>query len=239
MLSQSKKIDAPARLEQPELLDLGHGSQADVAQNLAEMWRTNRYLGGVQAITRHLYPRLLALHKPATVLDLGTGSADLPLALVKWSQQHNIKLQVCGIDWAARNLAVAHEHIQNAPGIQLIQADASNLPFRAQQADYVISSLFLHHFTPPQAVQLLRAAFDTASHGLIMSDAVRGWLPLVFWKLGEPIFARNYLTRHDGALSIRRAYTPAELLELAHNAGLPNPKVTTHWLWRMTLVADR
>jgi hypothetical protein len=239
MFTDLKLMASPPRLEQPELLDLGQGSPADVAENLSEMWRTNRYLGGLRAITQHLYPRLMALNSPATVLDLGTGSAEIPLAIAQWSRRKNRSVRIIGLDWAARNLAIAWQQTAATPEVRLIRADATRLPFPAQQANYVISSLFLHHFTPPQVIAVLRSAYAAASHGLIMSDAVRGWLPLMFWKLGEPIFARNYLTRHDGALSIRRAYTSAELLQLAHDAGLPNPRVYTHWLWRMTLVVER
>ena len=60
---------ALARTDAPEWLDQGHGAPADVAANLAEMWRLNRYLGGLAALTRHLYPRLRAHAGPATLLD--------------------------------------------------------------------------------------------------------------------------------------------------------------------------
>jgi hypothetical protein len=72
-----------------------------------------------------------------------------------------------------------------------------------------------------------------------MTDLVRGWPPIVGFKLIQPIFARNFLTRHDGELSIRRAYTPAELQALAQTAELLDVKVHSHWPWRMTLVADK
>ena len=71
-----------------------------------------------------------------------------------------------------------------------------------------------------------------------MSDLVRGWVPWFLFRLGQPIFARNRLTRHDGALSILRAYRQA-LARLARQAGLPNPRVYTHWPWRMILVVDK
>ncbi len=237
--SDATTFDFPHRLDQPELLDLGHGTDSDVAENLAEMWRTNRYLGGLRAITRHLYPRLAAMSGTATVLDLGTGSAAVPVAIMRWSQRHGRSVSFVGVDWAPRNLTVARRLTRHAPGIRLVRADAAHLPLAPLSVDFAISSLFIHHLTPPQVIRVLRAAFDATRQRLIMSDAVRGQLPLFFFKLGEPIFARNYLTRHDGELSIQRSYTPAELLQLAEAAGLPTPKVYTHWLWRMTLVVDR
>src|SRR5205085_1554384 len=123
--------------------------------------------------------------------------------------------------------------------ISLLRADASRLPLPNDSVDYVISSLFLHHFTPEEVVALLRGSYQRARQGIIMTDLVRGWLPVAAFKLIQPIFARSYLTRHDGTLSIRRAYTPSELREMANAAGIPHARVTIHWPWRMTLVADK
>jgi len=81
--------------------------------------------------------------------------------------------------------------------------------------------------------------FQSANKGIIMSDVTRGRLPLVAFKISQPIFARNFLTRHDGMVSIRRAYTPDELLHLAHTAGLSNIHIYKHWGWRMTLIAEK
>src|SRR5258707_4052609 len=96
------------RVDESEWLDLGRGSDADVAANLEEMWRLNRWLGGMSALTRHLYPRLLASQGPCTVLDLGTGSAQMPRAIAGWARAQRATVSVYGLDWAARNLVVAH-----------------------------------------------------------------------------------------------------------------------------------
>jgi SAM-dependent methyltransferase len=230
---------ALARIDQPELLDQGIGSRADVQANLTEMWRSNRYLGGMAALTRHLYPRLRALAGPVRLLDLGSGSAQIPLALARWARQNEIHAEVIAADWSARNLSVAQALHADSPGVWLIQADAAHPPFAPASVDYVISTLFLHHFAPDSLIALLRAASICARRGLIMSDLVRGRLPLAAFRLAQPLIARHYLTRHDGALSIRRAYTPGELRDLAHAAGLAGAQVITHWPWRMTLVVDR
>ncbi len=88
-------------------------------------------------------------------------------------------------------------------------------------------------------MHLLQASYEASRRGLMMTDLVRGWLPYFAFKLVQPIFACNYLTRQDGAVSIRRAYKPPELLALARAAGLQNARVYTHCPWRMTLVVDR
>jgi hypothetical protein len=72
-----------------------------------------------------------------------------------------------------------------------------------------------------------------------MSDLVRGYLPLVAFHSIAPLLARNALTRHDGALSIRRAYTPDELAHMARQAGIENARVYAYFPWRMTLVVEK
>ena len=221
------------------MLDLGYGSPSDVAHNLREMERTNRYLGGYRALTRHLFPRLAAADGPVSVLDIGTGGAGLPCLIAGWARRHKVEVSLLAIDRAARHLAVAAVSAQPYPEIMLVQADGHGLPLPCRSADYAISSLVLHHFAPESLMHLLRASYEVSRRGLMMTDLVRGWLPYFAFKLVQPIFARNYLTRHDGAVSIRRAYKPRELLALARAAGLPHARVYTHCPWRMTLVVDR
>lgn len=241
-IGQSKWL-VPSRIDQPELLDSGIGSQSDVRQNLADLWRINRHLGGLSSLKRHLYPRLRNSTHRLVCLDIGTGSAQIPLKIEQWAKRHNLQLEMLALDFSARNLRVGQQHLTSTPlsHILLIQANAHVLPFAPNSVDYVISSLFLHHLNPEQVLAFLRSAFRIARKGLIMTDLTRGWLPLVAFKIIQPIFARSYLTRYDGAVSIRRAYTRAELLSLAKTADLPNASISVYpnWPWRMTLIAEK
>ena len=225
-----------SRVEASELLDLGQGTDQDVAQNLAEMQRINDVLGGTRALTRHLYPRLqMGGASPLRVIDLGSGGAGIPRRIRAWAAHRSVPLTVVAVDHAARILDVA----RNGVPVPLLRADALCLPLAPGSVDYVISTLFLHHFSPNALVALLHNAYRLARRGLVMSDLVRGRLPYLAFHAAAPLFARNYLTRQDGLLSIRRAYTPEELRELAERAGLRGAKVHAHFPWRMTLVVDK
>ena len=228
----------PPRIDKPELLDQGVGSNEDVRANFADLRRINLYLGGIRAITHHLYPRLLAHTGTTTLVDIGTGSGDIGTFISRWAQQHRINLNMWGVDLSARNLALTRSP-DKSPYHTCVQADAMHLPFKNGSVDYFISSLFLHHLSPDKVKKLLTATFEAANKGIIMSDLTRGRLPLIAFKISQPIFARNFLTQHDGMASIRRAYTPDELLDLARSAGLSKARIDQHLGWRMTLVAEK
>jgi 2-polyprenyl-3-methyl-5-hydroxy-6-metoxy-1,4-benzoquinol methylase len=227
------------RSDEVEWLEAGRGSPADVAANLAEMWRINARFGGLRALTLHLYPRLARSAGPLTVLDLGAGGADIPAAIGRWARRRALPLRVVALDRAARVLRVARSRLAGAPDVALLQADAVCLPLPAESVDWIISTLMLHHFPPAALTEMLRSAMRRARRGLVMSDLVRGRLPSLAFACLQPLLARNALTRHDGALSIRRAYTPAELHAIAMRAGLPRAAIHVHFPWRMTLVAER
>ncbi len=230
----------PARLEEIELLDQGIGTMDDVRQNLDEMWYTNKLLGGVRAVTKQLYSRLI---KSSTgeiiVAELGTGSGRLGQEVADWSVKNHQDIRLLLVDISSRHLDIARYTIPNQSNVDFVQADAGRLPLPDQTVDYFISTLFLHHFDPDTLTALLANLYRSVKSTIIMSDLTRSSLSLFGFRLIQPIFARHYLTKHDGLLSIRRAYTPAELLELARNAGIKNVNVYQNYPWQMTLVAEQ
>jgi 2-polyprenyl-3-methyl-5-hydroxy-6-metoxy-1,4-benzoquinol methylase len=229
----------PPRIDADEWLDQGTGSPAAVAQSLADLHRINRWLGGIQSFTGHLYPRLRNSHTELiSILDLGAGGCTVPIAVAKWARVEGLPLQIVALDRRYPHLQWAQKSLRNWPEIALLQADAISPPFAEGSVDIVISSLFLHHFSEPELTELLPRWAHLARRSLVMSDLVRHPLPYWFIKAASPIFARSPITQHDAAVSIRRAYRPRELCAIARQAGLHDVKIFTHFPYRMTLVID-
>lgn len=225
----------PARVDAPELLEQGAGTMDDVRTNLREMWCINRWLGGLTALTAHLFPRLRQHREPTLIVDLGSGSGEMAVYIKHWLQQQKLSAVVYPLELTRRNLEAANDTRRSE--LDFVQADALALPFVKNGVDYYISSLLLHHLTPEQVINLLRESYAHARRGIIVTDLVRGYLPLIAFALIRPIFARHPFTWHDGWCSIRRAYTAAELRSLAEAAAIPNARVCSHFPWRMTFVA--
>jgi hypothetical protein len=98
--------------------------------------------------------------------------------------------------------------------------------------------MVMHHFDPPDAVAFLREARRVARRGVVVNDLVRGRLNWAGAWLLARVATRNRLTRNDGPLSVRRAYTRAEAQALLASAGLqPIGEFTTPFGYRVAFAA--
>ena len=228
--------------DRAELLDLGRGSLREARASLHDIRRINTYLGGTRVICDAVFA-LLQNHgvQRATILDIGTGSADIPIRLCREARRHNLDIRVLALDVNARHLRIAREDLGRAreKRVHLLQADAFRLPLRDQSVDIVVSSLFLHHFRAPQIQQVLLEFERVSRLGWVGNDLVRHRVPLWFFRLTRPIFARSYITRHDGEASLRRGYTVQEMQKIVRQSSTSQAQVQAHFPFRMSLVRDK
>jgi len=213
-----------------ELLDGPLNDPVALAGNLRDLTWINRWLGGIRLSQRALDALVGSRVGPLTLLDIGTGAADIPAALQALEAQHGRELRVIAIDSrpevVAAALAVCPELASRA-GFTILVEDGRSLSKADGSQDIVHASLVLHHLAPDVAIVLLRAMGRVAGIGIIVNDLARGWLAwLGAWLLGHTL-TRSRLTRHDAPLSVRRAYSPPEMRELLATAGL-RPIATIH-----------
>ena len=226
------------RSDEAELLDETVLDQAELAGNLRDIRRVNQLLGGTSTVLRHL-PRLIAeipAGQPVTLLDLATGSADIPLAIARWAERRGLPLKIIASDNSNEILAVAGEQVAGHPEITLARYDARAVPLPDNHVDIALCSLSLHHFAPDDAVRVLREMDRLARTGFILNDLYRGRLGYTAAWAAAHLTTRNRLTRNDAPLSVHRAYTPAELERLLRRAGIEDATVSRHLWFRMAAV---
>lgn len=201
----------PREVSRTERLDRPGSGSAHLAQNLADMARLNR-LGPARSILRRLVPFFehAQAGRPLRVLDVGTGGGDLARAIARRARRTGHGVRVIGLDLHLAILQHAARAGRGTPEIRLVAGDALALPVRPGTVDVAVCSLLLHHLPEEGVVHLLRALADTARVGFVVSDLRRGRLAWTVAWLVTRLLSRNPLTRHDGPLSVRRAYTPAE-----------------------------
>ena len=229
----------PERIYQEELLDAGVGSDEDVAGNLRDLRLINRRLGGTRPVVKALVG-LLSTDPPKriSILDVGTGSADIPGQVIRWCRSRGIVCDTVALDVSERNLRVTRRRLGLDPGISLLRADARLLPFRQRSFDIVIASQFLHHFEESDVADLLASFAGLARRAVVINDLARNLIPYYFIRATGWLFTRSYLTRNDGPVSVLRGFTVREFVELGQRAGLPRFTVSSVFPYRLLLVAD-
>ena len=205
-----------------ELLDGPLDEPATLDGNLRDLRRINRWLGGV-ALSAAALEALAAHRAELTLLDVGTGGGDIPIALAKLARTRRRRLHAVGIDNRPEVLAAAvrtrPSNIE-ADGIELHVGDGRRLGYADRSFDVAHASLLLHHLDPAVAVETLREMGRVARLGVVVNDLDRtpiGWVGA--WLLGHLLTGNRY-TRHDAPLSVRRAYRPHEAAVLLYAAGL-------------------
>lgn len=225
----------PVRTTAPELLDQPGHDPAELAGNLADLRRVNRWLGGISLTIGGLERLLgdLPPSAPLRVIDVATGGADIPVAVANWAKQRGLRAWILATDISAEIVRSA-----DRPGtVAVALADARRLPFADDSFDVAICSLVLHHLRPDEAVSMLREMGRVARRGIVVNDLVRHWPGYVGAWLMSRILTRNPLTRHDAPLSVRRAYTRREMGTLLARAGLHPVACTGFLRYRVALTA--
>lgn len=195
------------RLIEPEVLD--HVTPEEARPNLADLVRINRLLGGHFVLRRSL--RLLPSTESApTFLDVGAASGDSAGVI----RELFPACVVVSLDYNRTN-------IEKAPHPKVL-ANAFELPFGVGAFDYVVCSLFLHHFQNDGIIDLLRRFYSTARKGVIVCDLERHILPYLFLPVTRWLLRWNRITIQDGQKSVRAAFRASELTQLAKTAGITN-----------------
>lgn len=223
------------RVHYEELMDQPDISRAELERSLSDLEIVNRWLGGMAAIRPHILPVMNRFH---TILDVACGGGEVLRMLADCAREKALKVDFVGIDVNPRVIDIASSRSEANENIRFFQADARSLPFNDQSFDLVISSTFLHHLKPGDAVLALKEAARVTRHRMVFVDLIRSdicWIGILI--LSRLIFGR--ISHHDGPVSFRKAYIPSELLELASQAGIGNSNIYNHPFCRMALVWDR
>jgi SAM-dependent methyltransferase len=222
--------DLRQRSREPELLDTaGPSSVSDVeiGRSLADLRLVNRWLAGRRHLLAAVRPHLGA---GGSLLDVGCGSADLPAFL----------LSRLGAPALAVGLDVKLAHLKDAPPLlRRVVAHVGALPFPNAAFDVVIASLFLHHIDTEHLAPVLQNLYRLARRALVVSDLHRAAVPHLFGRLVFPALFRSPVSVHDGLVSIRRGFRPAELRSAFEEAGLPHVRIRRRFPYRLFAVAVR
>ncbi|GLX71476.1 methyltransferase domain-containing protein [Paenibacillus glycanilyticus] len=225
------------RLNLKEMLDGDGVEPLELEKSLREVWGVNRYLGGNPALFVHLKKlmRKLSPSEPIRILDVATGLADLPVALVEWCRRRGREVTLVAVDNHPQIVQLAASRTNEHSSIEVLLADGTALPFADKSFDLAFCNLALHHLDEESAVKLFAEMARVTRSGWVVTDLERHRLAYAAAKLLAKFVWKSPVTRHDGPLSVQRSFTPQEARELVALAGV-EAAVHKHFPFRLAVV---
>jgi ubiquinone/menaquinone biosynthesis C-methylase UbiE len=202
-------MDDPARPER------------EFEQAYRELAIINRRLGGIRAIER-----FLPSDADLLMLDVAAGGCDVGEALIDKRGARIVSLDISdkGLKFARKSWALV--------------GDAMELPFADNTFDVVMGSLFFHHLSDEQCVRALRNMWRVSRRLLLVNDLHRHPVAYMSIRVLTAQFSKSIMVRHDGPVSVLRAFKPADLLQFAKKASVP-ARVHRSFPFRLVLVARK
>ena len=209
----------PPRRPSQEILDDPNISAEEMRRSLEDLSLVNRWWGSARALEGFLVGEMQrkGVRRPV-LLDVGAGSADVSrrLALSLARAGHPATVFASDVQW--RHLVAGRRMARDSfPGVC---ADAFALPFGEDSVDWIVSTLFFHHFSPAENARLLS----------------RHRIPLGFISVAGRLLFKTRVSLLDGISSVQQAYTPEEARRIARDA-VPGSEVERIFPFRFLVSA--
>ena len=233
------------RCLEKEILDTQTFDDPTTSQIYRRIQSVNRWLGGTRVILSHFkrFSKQWTPGQTISVLDVGSGAADIPEAIVLWGRKHGFNISVTALDFSLSASRLARARLSDFPEIRWIAASNPDLPFHPGSFDYVISSLFFHHMTDEDIKASLIKFDETARRGIIINDLLRFRLAYAgFWmfsKITGPQNTADRVFHEDGLLSVKKSFRRNEVEAWAKTAGLSYLNHFSHFIYRFALAGEK
>lgn len=226
------------RSYQLEDIDTGNYTPEEYEGCISELQLVNRWMGDAHALKQTLLKDVEQNSvREFSVLDVGAGSGELLRVAAVWARETGRKFKGVGLELNERSAQAILEESKGFPEISSVRGDALQLPFQDDECDYVMCSLFTHHFVDEKVIHILREMDRVARRRIFVIDLHRDPVPYFFYTTLGKLVLKNRLLRHDGALSILRSFKADEMVRLGQAAGLRDVWVEHHFPARLVLSA--
>lgn len=192
----------------------------ELFSDLRNLRTLNRYFGSYRLV-RHFLWHWIRPNDQLRIIDLATGSGDIPRIVAEFARAVGARVEIDAIDLQASTIEIARQLSAEFPEIRYHCADIHQ--FGEDQAyDIVLFSLALHHFSDEEAVALLRRTRALSRGKVLVADLRRSWLAKSGVDLLTATIFREPMTRNDARVSVARSFSFSELSQLARAAGWKN-----------------
>lgn len=210
-----------ARYRAAEIMD---SSDLDVQRHLHALdalGRINAVSGTVPQLWSEIRPTAVRYgDRRLRVLDVACGGGDVALGLEAKGRSEGFDLEVVGCDTSPVAVERARRYARKrGSDASFFRLDVLQDPLPGEP-DIVFSTLFLHHLSAGEAVDLLRRMAAVARQRVVVIDLERTRLGFLLAYAGVRVLTTSDVARFDGPASVRAAFTRDEAQALGRDAGL-------------------
>ena len=221
-------MNLAVRAEGEELMDADDLDPDTYAAVVADLARVNTVTLAARPTLAFL-ARVTEGRDRLRLLDIGFGDGDMLRRIERWAAKRGIAAELVGVDLNPRSERAARAHTPSGSSIRWVTGDYGDM---GGGWDAVVSSLVAHHMTRMQLVAFLRFMEENASAWFVNDLHRHG-----FAHRGFPLLAGvmrwHPIVRHDGTLSVARAFRPAEWTSLLAEAGVSGARVFRAFPFRL------
>ena len=221
------------RSTKKELLDAEQIPETDLFQNLKELHVINSLLGGYQ-ISLNALKNIDFNNQPLTLVDIGSGGGDTLKTIFNWSKKNNKEIKLYGID-LKKTCVDYSNHNEPNESLNFICDDYRNIHLHVNEVNIIHASLFCHHLTTNQIIELLQFTIKHKAI-LIINDLERNRFAYYSIKFLTMLFSKSYLVKNDAPLSVLRGFKKTEWIDMIQQAGAKKYTVKNKWAFRHEVV---
>ncbi|MBN2449914.1 MAG: methyltransferase domain-containing protein [Lentisphaeria bacterium] len=202
--------------------------------------RVNRWFGGSRIVWEFVRAEAARLRarRPLRVLDIGSGSCDIPMDVCARAARQGIDVTFTCVEHNPQAVTRARERLDARPGLPIRVACEDIRRHRpAALYDAAVGSMVFHHLRDAEIPPLLGALREMVSGGILINDLERCWPN---W-LGAHILCLRECpdVRHDATLSVRRGFRLGELGALLGEVPGVRAEIRRRWPFRVAAVVRR
>lgn len=227
------------RSKEKELMDDLNCSGEELNQTLGELKTINRWLGGNHVTTSGLakifntYPQ-----DSYTVADIGCGGGDMIRVMDSWAKNQKKELKFTGIDANRNIIALAAVRLADLPEVAWNVQNVFDKEFSEEKVDVSTCTLFTHHFTDRELVELLKSLRAKSRLGIVINDLHRHWFAYHSINILTRLFSKSKMVQHDASLSVLRSFSRSDWERILDRTGITEYTISWNWAfrWQVTIV---
>ncbi|MEZ7500170.1 methyltransferase domain-containing protein [Flavobacterium sp. Arc3] len=234
-------LNTKYRTDEPEIMDDFALEGEILREALDKIAKINQLLGG-NKLTLLGVKELIANNPKTTeitIVDVGCGNGDMLRTLADYGLQHNLKLNLIGVD--ANNFTVRHAINLSKQYLNIAYRceDIFDKPFKELKYDIVLCTLTLHHFKEDEIMEIMTTFYENASLGVVINDLHRSAVAYRLFQSLCFVFQLNDMSREDGLVSILRGFRKEDLLRFSKKLNFKKYKIQWKWAFRYQWIISK